>query len=142
MRSSGSILANFGISIVIIWKFVVLDLLYTPTILMTKLSLLLLYLRLFRANVRLRYGIYVSMGFLFLFYCGMFIASAILSVPKPAIMFSVNTDKATPLGIAQGAVGVGTDFLVFCLPLSVIWKLQLPLRKKIGVLAIFMTGLL
>ena len=114
---------------------------------MAKLSLLLLYNRIFCANVKLRYCIYVNMGFIFLFYCGIFIGLAILSVPRPeqsqlGAMFSGNTDKATPLGTAQGAVGVGTDFLVFCLPLSVIWKLQLPLRKKIGVLAIFMTGLL
>ena len=87
------------------------------------------------------------MGFLSLFYCGTFVAYAVLSIPKPgqsqlAAILSVDTAKDIPLGTTQGAVGVATDFFIFCLPIPVVWKLQLPLRKKIGVLAIFMTGLL
>ena len=87
------------------------------------------------------------MGFLSLFYCGTFIGYAILSIPKPgqsqlAAILSVDTAKDIPLGTTQGAVGVATDFFIFCLPIPVVWKLQLPLKKKIGVLAIFMTGLL
>ena len=121
--------------------------LYSPTILMAKLSLLLLYLRIFRPNVRLRYCIYVSIGFICLFYCATFIAFAVLSIPKRgqsqlAAIVSVDTAKDIPLGTTQGAVGVATDFFIFCLPIPVVWKLQLPLKKKIGVLTIFMTGLL
>ena len=130
-----------------IQKFVVLDMLYSPAILMAKLSLLLLYLQIFHVNVGLRYCIYFSMAFISLFYCGTFIAYAILSIPKPgqsqlAAILSVDTARDIPLGITQGSVGVATDFFIFCLPIPVVWKLQLPLRKKIGVLAIFMTGLL
>ncbi|CAD6576229.1 MAG: hypothetical protein ASARMPREDX12_007798 [Alectoria sarmentosa] len=128
-------------------RFVVLDVLYSPTILMAKLSLLLLYLQIFRPNVRLRYCIYLSMGFLSLFYCATFIAYAVLSIPKPgqsqlAAILSVDTAKDIPLGITQGAVSVASDFYIFCLPIPVVWKLQLPPRKKVGVLSIFMTGLL
>ena len=87
------------------------------------------------------------MGFVSLFYCATFIAYAVLSIPKPgqtqlAAILSVDTAKDIPLGISQGVVGVATDFLIFCLPIPVVWKLQLPIRKRIGVLAIFMTGLL
>ena len=121
--------------------------LYSPSILMAKLSLLLLYLRIFHANVKLRYFIQFGIGFLSLFYTGTLIAYAILSIPKPgqsqlAAILSVDTARDIPLGITQGAVNVVSDFYIFCLPIPVIWKLQLPRGKKIGVLAIFMTGLL
>ena len=114
---------------------------------MAKVSLLLLYLKIFRPNVGLRYCIYVSLGFISLFYSGTFIAYAVLSIPKPgqsqlAAILSVDTAKDIPLGIMLGVVGATTDFFLFCLPIPVVWKLQLPLRKKIGVLAIFTTGLL
>ena len=87
------------------------------------------------------------MGFISAFYCATFIAYAILSIPRPgqsqlAAILSVNTARDIPLGITQGAVGVATDFVVLCLPIPVVWRLQLPLRKKLGILAIFMTGLL
>lgn len=114
---------------------------------MAKLSLLLLYLRIFHSNVKLRYCIYVTMSWLSLFYCGAFIALAILAIPRPgqslqAAAHSAEAARSTQLVIAQSAVGVATDFLIFCLPIPVLWKLQLPLRKRIGVLAIFTTGLL
>jgi len=121
--------------------------LYSPSILMAKLSLLLLYLQIFRPNVRLRYCIYLTIGLISIFYSATFIAYAVLSIPRPGqsqleAMLSVNTARDIPLGITQGVVNVITDFLIFCLPIPVVWKLQLPRRKKVGVLAMFMTGLL
>ena len=114
---------------------------------MAKLSLLLLYLRIFHCNVKLRYCIYVSIGWISLFYCGVFVALAILTIPKPgqtplAASRPAETAEITQLILAHSAIGVATDFLIFCLPIPVLWKLQLPLRKRIGVLAIFTTGLL
>ena len=74
-------------------------------------------------------------------------AFAILTIPKPgqsqvAAANPVNNFKGISLAVAQGAVGVVTDFFIFCLPLPVLWQLQLPPKKKVGVSAIFMTGLL
>ncbi len=121
--------------------------LYSPSILMAKLSLLLLYLQIFRPNVRLRYCMYLTIGLISIFYSATFIAYAVLSIPRPGqsqleAMLSVNTARDIPLGITQGVVNVISDFLIFCLPIPVVWKLQLPRRKKVGVLAMFMTGLL
>ena len=41
--------------------------LYSPTILMAKLALLLLYLQVFGPDVKTKYCIYLTMGFLVLF---------------------------------------------------------------------------
>lgn len=128
-------------------RFVVLDMLYSPTILMAKLSLLSLYLQIFRPNQALRYCIYFGMVFLTLFYAATFTAYGVLSIPRPGqsqleSILSVNTAKDIPLGIAQGAVNVVTDFYILLIPIPGVLNLQLPRAKKIGVLAIFMTGTL
>lgn len=44
--------------------------------------------------------------------------------------------------ISAGAVNSFSDFVILLLPLSVIWRLQMPLKRKIGVSAVFLTGLL
>ena len=121
--------------------------LYSPTVLMVKLSLLFLYLHIFRPNVRLRHCIHFGIWFLCLFYSATFIAYAVLSIPRPgqsqlAAILSVDTARDIPLGITQGAINVVSDFYIFCLPIPVVWKLQMPRKKKIGVFAVFVTGLL
>ncbi|KAI9702567.1 MAG: hypothetical protein M1836_001047 [Candelina mexicana] len=128
-------------------RFIVLDMLYSPTVLMIKLSILTLYLRAFQINVKLRYYIYSAMVFLVLFYSGTLIGYAVLSIPRPGqselqSILSGHTAMDIPLGNTQGGVNVASDFYIFCLPIPAVWKLQLPLRKKLGVLATFATGLL
>ena len=119
---------------------------------MAKLSLLLLYLKIFRSCDNLRYCVYFSMSFLSLFYCGTFIAYAVFTIPRSEqgaelVARSPTGDMQylslnSALNIVQGVVGFASDFFILCLPIPVVWKMQLPWSKKIGVLAIFMTGLL
>lgn len=121
--------------------------LYSPTILMAKLSLLALYLQIFRPNQTLRYCIYFGIVFLVLFYASTFTAYGYLSIPKRGqtqlqAILSVDTAKDIPLGITQGAVNVVSDFCILLLPIPGVLRLQLPRAKKFGVLGIFMTGLL
>lgn len=44
--------------------------------------------------------------------------------------------------LAVGYFNLCTDFYILLLPISGIIRLQLPKRRKIGVILIFMTGLL
>ena len=46
------------------------------------------------------------------------------------------------LAIVQGAVNVGSDLYILCLPIPGVWQLQAPLSKKIGISVIFLTGIL
>lgn len=46
------------------------------------------------------------------------------------------------LGIAQSAGNVASDLYILCLPIAGVWQLQAPLSKKIGISAIFLTGIL
>lgn len=44
--------------------------------------------------------------------------------------------------LASGFLNAITDFYVLWIPLPLIWNLNLPIRKKIGLVLIFMQGLL
>lgn len=41
----------------------------------------------------------------------------------------------------QGIIGVIIDLITFYLPIPIILNLQMPFRRKLGILAIFATGL-
>jgi hypothetical protein len=43
---------------------------------------------------------------------------------------------------AGGALNVLSDIIVFIIPLTGVWKLQLPLKKKMGVALVFAVGIL
>ncbi|KAL8698364.1 MAG: hypothetical protein Q9201_006621 [Fulgogasparrea decipioides] len=114
---------------------------------MAKLSLLWLYLEIFRPNRQLRYAIYFGMSFTTLFYTSTFIAFCILAVPRPGegligTLLSDGVAQLIPLSIVQGAVNIATDFYIFLLPIPGVLQLQYSTKKKVGVCAIFMTGLL
>ena len=41
----------------------------------------------------------------------------------------------------MAAINLATDIFILVLPIPAIWSLQLPIRKKLGIWAIFLTGL-
>lgn len=45
-------------------------------------------------------------------------------------------------GVAQGTINLLSDFYLLVVPIPAVLALQLPKKKKIGVIAIFMTGFL
>lgn len=48
--------------------------------------------------------------------------------------------RTRELGIAIGVVNVVSDLYLILIPLPAVWCLQLPLRRKVGVVAMFLTG--
>ncbi|MCJ1244727.1 hypothetical protein MMC30_001926 [Trapelia coarctata] len=48
--------------------------------------------------------------------------------------------RSGPLVIMTGVVNVISDLYLIMLPIPAVWSLNLPFRKKVGVLAIFLTG--
>lgn len=45
-------------------------------------------------------------------------------------------------GAVQGFLSVGLDLYIFILPLPILFKLQMPRRRKIQLVALFSSGLL
>jgi hypothetical protein len=119
---------------------------YQFTICFAKLSILLLYLRIFGVNRLLTLCVYASILILTLFY---------LSVVGLAIGYLVKCNDLESLarrepfcGIYGGPVvllnasfNVVTDFWILLLPFPLIAKLRLRLRQKLGFIAVFAAGL-
>ena len=120
---------------------------YGPIIFFTKLSLLLLYLRIFSPNRGVRYAIYFGMMANLVFYAVTTIIFGVLCVPRVGegwlqTIQTTRCHKSFIMDYAQGIFGVISDFYIFILPMPIVFKLHMPLRRKIGVAAVFMTGFL
>lgn len=120
---------------------------YPPTIFFTKLSLFLLYFRLFGPNLRIRYLIYFGIVFTALFYIACMLVGVISCSPSKgqtrlAAALSSRCNNTKTLSYVMSIVNIISDFYLLCLPIPVVWTLQLQVRKKIGVIAVFMTGIM
>ena len=120
---------------------------YGPTMFFTKVSLLLLYLRLFSPNRIIRYAIYFGVMANLVFYATTTIASGALCLPRhgEAWLDSARTarcKRALAMYYPHGIFAVVSDFYIFIIPIPIVIKLNLPLRKKVGILAVFATGFL
>ncbi|MCJ1454230.1 hypothetical protein MMC28_004582 [Mycoblastus sanguinarius] len=103
-----------------------------PTIYFTKLSLLLLYYRLFSPNRRIKHWILFGIVF-----CS--VAYTLMTAIYILYIFWHN-EQLHYVNDAVGAINLLTDIYLLCLPIAAVSKLQLPTRKRIGIIAIFLTG--
>ena len=91
--------------------------------------------------------IYLGLGTVFAVYLATTVAFGVLCLPRPgeswsAALLSPRCGKSMSMTYVQGIFNVVSDFYILILPIPVVLQLRLPLKKKIGVSAIFMTGLL
>ena len=120
---------------------------YCPAIFFAKLSILLLYLRLFAPNRPTKYLIYFGIISNFLWYTTVFVLIACSCIPRHSQTWIEGTtaplckDAAKRIYV-QSIFNVISDFYILIIPIPVVWSLQMPTAKKIGVSLIFMTGLL
>ena len=125
----------------------VVIILYCPLIFITKLSILLQYLRIFVPNHagKLYYAVHFMIWLNLLFYIAVTLVWIFTCIPREKIWESstpgrcVNTNI---LLITTGTINVISDFSILVLPLSSIWGLQMPRKQKIALSAVFATGLL
>ena len=128
-------------------KLFATQLLLPITFMAIKCSLFMLYLHLFGPNKKLRFLVYVGMVVNVLFYSTCLGAQILVWVPSSGqpwfkTTVSPGSPMAIELGVVQSSFNVVSDFYLWLLPIGGVMQLQLPLRKKIGVAAIFMTGAL
>lgn len=119
--------------------------LYGPVISFIKLALFLVILRIFSILRWLRILVYVGAIFNVLFYFSGSIALIVLASPRHGQNYlAVLAGPAGPhfktLIIVQGVANVVSDFYLLVVPLPAVWDLKLPLKKRLGILAIFGTG--
>ena len=125
---------------------------YVPVILVIKLSLFLLYLRVFHPYKWMVYCVWVGIVLNIGFYTTYAIYVGVLCSPAPgknwndllvAQFIGENRCASTiQFALIQSGVSIASDFYLLLLPIPAVWQLGLQPRKFIGVVSIFATGLL
>ena len=95
----------------------------------------------------LRYCSYAGAIVNVLFYTSILVATFAYSLPAPGETMLEQSRSSRNLGslrltLPLGFMGLILDLYILVLPIAGVSKLQLPTRKKIGVIAVFLTGLM
>ncbi|KAL8652303.1 MAG: hypothetical protein Q9210_002761 [Variospora velana] len=125
---------------------IVIDLMYGPIAFCAKLSLLLLYYRLFARHRWIRYLVYFGIGSVAAMYTAGTIVYGYLCLPRPgqswieAGLSARCHNQFIMISYVRGPFNLLSDLYLLLLPLPAVWQLHLPLRKKLGIAGIFLTG--
>ena len=116
--------------------------LYLLSILAVKISILLLYRRI-SSQRKFRIATWVMLFVLVASTLGL-ILGAVFSCNPPAKAWDRSIPgtcrPAIALTYASGLVNIATDLMLLGLPLPVLWGIALPVRQKIGLSLILLTG--
>ena len=120
-----------------------------PLIWFIKLSCFHLILVIFKILRWLRILVYLGILVSGLGLLSCTIAYCILCAPRDgtspgsflAAMTSPRCANSKKLSQAIGILNILIDFYLLTLPLPAVWPMQMPIRKKVGVMAIFLTGI-
>ncbi|KAL2807800.1 hypothetical protein BJX63DRAFT_425109 [Aspergillus granulosus] len=125
----------------IIFAYVIL---YATTVPMVKLSVLFLYRRIFRLTWTLYFCAFLSVGYTIA------VTSTISLACVPTSYFW--TQWVDPLSggycrinlymfyLWNGVANLFTDVIILCLPMPIVWKLQMPKSQKWAISGIFLLG--
>ena len=125
--------------------------LYNVSAFFVKLSLFLFYLRLFRPDRITRWLVYGGITTCGLFYSSNPIINCALCVPNHSqsndtgnwLLIDKKCSKTTLyLSISQAVFGTLSDCYLLVIPIQLIFQLKLPTKRKIGVSAIFLVGIM
>ena len=116
-------------------------------LLFAKISILILFLRLFSTNRVFRYLICSALLLTIIIHTISILVDCIMCVPRSGETFgsqvlAARCIKTDTWSTVQGAFEVFLDLWIFILPLPIIWKLQMSDKRKVGVSIIFMTALM
>lgn len=118
--------------------------LYTSSFTLTKISILLQYLRIFNVT-NIRKLCYIQIAIVSVYGVWLFFSSVLNCVP-----IARNWDKTvqgkclptTPLWLTNAALNILTDIMIVLLPMPVISSLMLPLKQKLWLTIVLAFGLL
>jgi hypothetical protein len=118
---------------------------YLLGIMCAKLSILIFYVRVFHVKERFRWLCYAMMATTVI-YCIIFFFIIAFDCEDEYytwhFSFTAKCIEITTVTVAIGAVNIATDLIIMVMPLPLIWQLHLGKSQKLGLLAVFGTGLL
>ena len=120
-----------------------LSVIYAFAIFFIKLSICLLYIRIFNIQRAFRYFVYAgifSCTLIYTTYVSISIAT-IVQCAGPLLNDFQVCAHAQSIVIVFAVIGVATDLYILALPISPILHLKLRRRQKIGLLGVFLSGL-
>lgn len=111
-----------------------------------KLSFFILYIQLFRPIRWLRWAAYIGATINVLFYFSVVVATLAFTVPAPGetwlqTAYSPRQTKTLLMPIPTSSMSLVLDIYILLLPMTVVNTLQLTTKKKIGLIAVFLTGI-
>ena len=119
--------------------------LYNPTILFTKASILILYLRVFNPVHRTVIILHVVLWANFTFYFTATFVEAFPCVPIRKVWYPLLEGHCFDQlagQTASAAINTFSDFVILLVPIANIWGLQLYTKGRLGLLLIFGFGIL
>jgi hypothetical protein len=121
--------------------------LYSTSSMLVKVTLLVLYLRIFKPVKSVVIIIYTCIGIITAFYTATLIAYIVQCIPRTtgSAAWLMSQAKCGPFALrvsaVQGVFGPVSDFVILMIPLSLVIPMRLPFQKKLAVASIFLTGL-
>ena len=125
-----------------------LEVLNGPTIWLAKTALLLQLMHIFAPTKsgRLYWIIHALIWGNLIFYTGIFFSQVFQCVPREKIWdrpaMPGHCININAMFLVTGSVNVLSDILILVLPLWATWRLQMDLKHKAGIMAVFGTGFL
>ncbi|KAJ4368376.1 hypothetical protein N0V83_006733 [Neocucurbitaria cava] len=123
-----------------------LCLLYGPAMFFAKTAVCTLYLRIFNTVVWMRYTVIGAIVFFGCTYFSMVPVYIAFSFPygdeQWDLPLAAKVGRADRMAIVTGVINVISDIFLLTIPLPIIMKLNLSLRKRLGLAAVFLTGII
>ena len=122
--------------------FYATECIYPPAVGIIKISTLLLFARIFQSRNFIRtlwaVGLFISTYTLIFLLLLIFQCKSIKGFWDPNL--EADCMSSTKLLVGMAILNIMTDFLVVCLPLPLLWKLQMRRGMKLQVMGIFTVG--
>jgi len=123
-----------------------IEILYGPLLTAIKISILLLYLRLFGIRRTFRIIVYVLEALVICWCISILFVSIFQSSPIK-YLWTPDLTNAHHINFTAYLVGLAVpnvvmDFAILVLPLSIVWQLQISRKRKVALSAIFLVGTL
>lgn len=116
----------------------------SPSIMLPKVAIFILYMRLFAVEKWVKYTSLVSITLLGLYFWACF--SIVLATCSPVEgTWQIRTEcgtVVTQVGVVGGAIAVAADLVILFLPLRILYHLHLDSHKKLGLIIVFAVGIL
>lgn len=117
-----------------------------PSLLFAKLSILLLYLRIFSLERRVRLYIYAGLVWTVCTYLPSLITASYLCLPHSgqttAVSIINSCRNAVPWYITSASMAIILDIFIFILPIPILIRLKLSGRRRLGLLLVFLAAIL